>query len=122
MAKFTVEIAPDATVRIPSGRPRNAVLDDQSVLAELIRIPAGVAYVDMTDTVCDDSNCEVIRDGLLIYRDRHHLSATYSRHIGSVLADRIEAALAKVSDRQPENGGEKVGQSSGGMIPLRAAQ
>ncbi len=76
------------------GRPRSAVLDDQALSAELARIPAGVAYVDMTDAFCDDTICGVVRDGLLIYTDSHHISATYARHIGPLLADRIEAAIA----------------------------
>lgn len=75
------------------GNPRTKVLYDQALPAELAQIPVGVAYVDMSDTVCDESTCSAVRDGLLIYRDRHHLSATYARFIGPILADRIEAAL-----------------------------
>ncbi len=74
------------------GKPRSAVLDDAGLAAELARLPDGVAFVDMTDAVCEADRCGVLRDGMLVYRDRHHLSATYAAHIGPLLAERIEAA------------------------------
>lgn len=78
------------------GKARGEVLDDAGLPAQLARLPAGVAYVDMTDAVCEAGRCGVLREGMLIYRDRHHLSATYAAHIGPLLAERMEAALAQV--------------------------
>ncbi len=75
------------------GKDRGAVLDDAGLPAQLARLPAGVAYVDMVDAVCEPDRCGVLRDGMLIYRDRHHLSATYAAHIGPLLAKKMLAAL-----------------------------
>lgn len=77
------------------GRLRQDVLFDESLAEQLERIPRGVYLVDMNDRICDQTTCPAVRDGMLIYRDRHHLTATYARHLGPVLADRIETARAR---------------------------
>ena len=83
------------------GKARGEVLDDAGLAAQLARLPEGVAYVDMIDAVCEDDHCGVLRDGMLIYRDRHHLSATYAAHIGPLLAERMEAAMAAAREAGP---------------------
>jgi hypothetical protein len=35
----------------------------------------------------------VLIGGILVYRDSHHLTATYSRSMAPILVDELEAAL-----------------------------
>jgi peptidoglycan/LPS O-acetylase OafA/YrhL len=45
--------------------------------------------VDFTDVLCPGEVCEVVRDGILLYRDNSHLTATAS----ALLAPRLEQSL-----------------------------
>jgi hypothetical protein len=49
----------------------------------------GVRYVDMTPVICGASACDPYRDGVVLYYDSHHLSATFS----ATLAPALERAL-----------------------------
>ena len=75
------------------GLPRDQVLDDASVAIQADRMDETVAWVDMTDTVCDADHCGVVRDGKLIYRDSDHLTASYARSLAPLLAERIATSL-----------------------------
>lgn len=78
------------------GIARDKVLDDAHVAIQAGQLPAQVAWVDMTDTVCDAEHCGVVRDGKLIYRDSDHLTASYARSLAPLLGDRITASLIRM--------------------------
>jgi hypothetical protein len=70
-------------------------LDDPLVAAERAAGGARLAVLDLDDLVCPRSTCPVVtRDGTIVYRDAHHLSATYSARIGAGVADRLASVLA----------------------------
>ncbi len=51
-----------------------------------------VYFIDLTDRLCDVQTCPTVRDGHLVYRDDHHLTATFAESLtneleGSLLAD-----------------------------------
>lgn len=48
-----------------------------------------VTVVDLTAAVCPEAECVAVRDGVLTFRDDHHLTATYARS----LAPELERAL-----------------------------
>jgi len=50
---------------------------------------AGVAIISATDWLCSSSDCPLVRGSTLVYRDGHHLTATYA----AKLAGRLGAAL-----------------------------
>jgi peptidoglycan/LPS O-acetylase OafA/YrhL len=50
---------------------------------------AGVAFVDPTPWVCRTDPCPAVVGRLLVFRDQHHLTATYAR----ALTQRLEARL-----------------------------
>jgi hypothetical protein len=58
-----------------------------------------LAFVDMNDEVCGRATCAVIRDGLIVFRDSNHLTATFSRREAPVLGRRIDAALSELRRR-----------------------
>ena len=41
-------------------------------------LPANVTLADFSDAFCDRDACPPVRDGLLVYRDSNHLTATYA--------------------------------------------
>lgn len=45
----------------------------------------GGEYVDPIRYLCDESTCPVVLGDTLVYRDSHHLTATFSRSLGSEL-------------------------------------
>ncbi|MCI4064591.1 acyltransferase [Micromonospora sp. R77] len=54
----------------------------------------GVSLVDLTDVICPTERCAPVIDGVLVYRDAHHLTATYARTLAPRLAERLPALPA----------------------------
>lgn len=62
---------------------------------------ASVEFWDATRAVCPTDPCSVVAgDGVIIYRDSHHLTQTYSR----MLADRIATPIEDILGRSREDG------------------
>ncbi|MDA1362543.1 SGNH hydrolase domain-containing protein [Glycomyces luteolus] len=49
----------------------------------------GVTVVEPTGWFCVDGKCPVIVDGMMVYRDKHHISTPYMRSIASLLAEQL---------------------------------
>lgn len=49
----------------------------------------GATLVDMTDRICAEDECPAVVNGYLVWRDTHHLTATYSRALAGTLSLRI---------------------------------
>ncbi|MCF4120104.1 acyltransferase [Antribacter sp. KLBMP9083] len=82
---------------VGSGSPscqvaRSAVLDEVSPL-ELFEPPAGTVFLDLDDVLCPDDSCPFVQGGRIVYRDQHHLTATYATSVAPVLRDRLGPAL-----------------------------
>ena len=52
-----------------------------------------VAFVDMNDQICSTPRCPVMRNGIVVFTDDNHLTASFSRSVAPVLGARIEAAI-----------------------------
>jgi peptidoglycan/LPS O-acetylase OafA/YrhL len=53
-----------------------------------------VAFVDMNDLICATPRCPVIRNGVVVFTDDNHLTASFSRSVAPVLGARLQGALA----------------------------
>jgi peptidoglycan/LPS O-acetylase OafA/YrhL len=74
--------------------PRETALDQDIVRAEQAAVATtGARYVEMTPYLCNDENCPVIIDNVLVYRDGHHLTAEFSRRMAAPLWEQISPAL-----------------------------
>ncbi|MCZ4519300.1 acyltransferase family protein [Rhodococcus ruber] len=74
------------------GIPRDEALDPVNpALAASFQFP-GFSSLDLSDAVCDDSVCRVEQGNVLIYRDEHHLTATYVRTLTTELGRQIGTA------------------------------
>jgi peptidoglycan/LPS O-acetylase OafA/YrhL len=54
-----------------------------------------VHFADFTDIYCSDGFCPAVKNGILIYRDRDHLTGTFAYLQQEAMAAAIAAALAK---------------------------
>jgi hypothetical protein len=55
---------------------------------------AGVPIIDLQDAYCVDGTCPMALGGVLVYRDTHHITATFSRTLAPYLAEELEQASA----------------------------
>ena len=63
----------------------------------------GVFVMDMSDLICNSTRCPAVSGNLLIWRDRHHLTATFVRSLKTAVAEQLAAALeiGPISVSQP---------------------
>lgn len=74
------------------GVRRSVALDPvDPTLAAAFQMPS-VRALDMTDSLCDERICRVVEGNVLIFRDEHHLTATYVRTMAPELGKQIAAA------------------------------
>ncbi|WP_067537866.1 SGNH hydrolase domain-containing protein [Nocardia crassostreae] len=62
------------------------LVDEPSYAEAPLCLPA---RPDLTDAVCRPDRCRVAEGNVLIYRDEHHLTASYARSLAPVLGRRI---------------------------------
>ncbi|GAB98855.1 putative acyltransferase [Gordonia namibiensis NBRC 108229] len=75
--------------------PRNAAITYQGrSQREAAGVVPGVVVVDMTDWICPGDQCPVVIGGVLIYRDKTHMTATYSASLGPILNQRLGSAVS----------------------------
>jgi hypothetical protein len=57
----------------------------------------GVRFIDMNDQLCraDARRCDTERGGMVLYTDDDHVTRSFSRSVGSVLGERLDAALRR---------------------------
>jgi CTP:molybdopterin cytidylyltransferase MocA len=65
----------------------------RDVLAEAAATSGLAEVLDLGDLFCVDGSCPLVAGDVMIYRDLHHITATYSREIAPVLAERLDALL-----------------------------
>lgn len=53
----------------------------------------GAELISLDDEICLGATCPAVIDGVLVWRDRHHLTTTFVKSIASALAERLQAAL-----------------------------
>ena len=69
--------------------------DAQTQAAQGLR----VGFVDMNDRICSTAWCPVMRDGIVVFTDDNHLTATFSRSMATVFGERIERAVESAKTR-----------------------
>lgn len=56
-------------------------------------IPDNVIFADMSEYFCDEKTCQPVIGNVLVYRDYHHITATYSRTLAPALEKHLVKAL-----------------------------
>jgi hypothetical protein len=52
-----------------------------------------IRFVDMNDQICATTRCGVVRNGVVVFTDDNHLTASFSRSVAPVLGARLAVAL-----------------------------
>jgi hypothetical protein len=73
-------------------RSRAESLAAESPFASLEPRPAGTSFIDLTRFFCDEKRCFPVAGNVLIYRDKHHVTAAYAR----TLAPALQRAILEV--------------------------
>ncbi|MBV2362087.1 acyltransferase family protein [Streptomonospora nanhaiensis] len=71
---------------------RSFSMDAESPLEKLEDVPDNVAFIDMTDHMCDGDRCPAVIGNILVYWDTGHITTTYMRTLAPGLGERIAAA------------------------------
>ncbi len=53
---------------------------------------SGVQLVDLTDFICETDICPAVKNGMIIWRDRNHMTATFARSLALHLKESLESA------------------------------
>jgi peptidoglycan/LPS O-acetylase OafA/YrhL len=72
--------------------PRTVAVDDETFRVEQ-KAAEGLSrahVIDLTDQFCSASQCEAIRDGMIVYFDAAHITATFSRSIAAKLGAALQ--------------------------------
>jgi peptidoglycan/LPS O-acetylase OafA/YrhL len=86
--------SPDDPTSCAFDTGRATGLDAILLAAEAAAAPAGVSFVDLNAAVCPTPRCEVVTpDGVIKYRDSHHLGQTFARSLAPEVAQFVRAAL-----------------------------
>lgn len=78
--------------------PTEELLDDVDAFGETAEIPANVTLADLSDYFCDDDSCRAVIGNILVYRDDHHLTASYVRTLAAPLQKYVEKVLIKLEN------------------------
>lgn len=54
-----------------------------------------IYFIDFKNKYCSNDYCKLIDNGILMYRDRHHLTGTYTKQLKPELKEHISKALDK---------------------------
>jgi peptidoglycan/LPS O-acetylase OafA/YrhL len=52
-----------------------------------------VRLIDMNDQICSTARCPVVRNGIIVFTDDNHLTASFSRSLAPTLGARLAAAI-----------------------------
>jgi peptidoglycan/LPS O-acetylase OafA/YrhL len=55
----------------------------------------GVQLVDLNDFICPDTRCAPVIGHVLVYRDEHHITATYARSLADTMESRLSAIVGE---------------------------
>ena len=72
------------------GRDRSEATNEATRAFEReVALAAGAVYIDVNDYLCTETFCPVILGNQLVYRDRHHVTATFARDLAPFIAEDV---------------------------------
>lgn len=86
---------PGATIAACSGDRRKVVRDAALNMAS--RMDPQLRLLDFDDAFCKGDACPVVIGNVFVYRDQHHMTATFSRTLSRVVHEKIAAAYPEAN-------------------------
>ena len=77
--------------------PTDVALKSPDSILRAMESNPDVSFVSFNDRICQDGICQAIRDDQVLWRDRHHLTATYARSFAPLLEPVIKESLENQS-------------------------
>ena len=77
--------------------PIDAALKSPDSILRAMRSRPDVNFISLNERICEHGFCPAIRDDLILWRDRHHLTATYARSFAPLLEPVIKESLENQS-------------------------
>ena len=74
------------------GRPASEAINEEARQAEQGIV--GATFVDLIGYLCNERTCPAVIGNTLVYRDAHHMTATFSSGLSDVVAARLEELTA----------------------------
>ncbi|CAN7453727.1 acyltransferase family protein [Phenylobacterium sp. LjRoot225] len=81
----------DAACPVDAERAINA--DAVRAEADAVQAARHATRLDLTDQFCTEGRCDVVRRGIVMYRDDNHMSATYAQAIEPAMEARLKALM-----------------------------
>lgn len=72
---------------------REKALPTESPFSKLTDVPQNIHYADFSDILCEEDYCKPVKGNVLIYRDAHHITATYAKTMAPLIKKEIMQAL-----------------------------
>ena len=79
--------------------PVDDVLTSVDAFEDTEDIPANVTLADLSEFFCDDDRCTPVIGNILVYRDEHHLTASYVKTLSKPLQTYVEKVIRKIENR-----------------------
>ncbi|GAA0305828.1 peptidoglycan/LPS O-acetylase OafA/YrhL [Gracilibacillus halotolerans] len=79
--------------------PVEDVLDSVDDFEDTAEIPTNVTLADLSEYFCGDETCEPVIGNILVYRDEHHLTASYVKTLSKPLQEYVEKVIVKLENR-----------------------
>lgn len=74
---------------------RTVIESPKTMKDALAKAPiTNVRVIDMTDYICGKDTCSLLTGNIIVYRDRHHLTATYARALAKQFAAQANLSMA----------------------------
>ena len=83
-------------------RPRNEALGPSPDIDIAREFGEGVMILDLSDRICEAAMCPTTRDGMLVYKDQNHLTATFA----ATLSADFRTMLVRLGGRRSAINGE----------------
>ena len=81
-------------------RPRAEALSSIVPWENTEGLPSNVVYADLSDNFCDDKVCHSVIGNVIVYRDEHHITATYAKMLAPALKPHLQAAFETIDAKK----------------------
>lgn len=79
--------------------PRNQGVSEIVPWENTEGIPSNVTFADLTDNFCDESTCYGVIGNIIVYRDKHHITAAYAKTLAPALREPLAEALESLDKK-----------------------
>lgn len=86
------------------GRERSAAFSARDPLIQAVEMYPRAKLVDLNDEICGPTRCEPVVNGMLAWRDAHHMTATFAGSLAPKLEKKLEAILAEGGAQEASHG------------------